>query len=233
MVLSPERRRAVSDWPPVGSKAMRGVGLLLAWWPLLAFPLLSQAINSPLRAQTPPETAPPAGNQPAASSPTEAPATQGQELSEKEKSLLQKINALKAPRWRSFGACRYDWAGWKLMGDGVRTTAVACGPEASTPAANELVAVHCDSLKLSLRSGDQAWSAWRLPYAAAESKERGGEDRMVASLCANAKPIPRPQPSAPPAVNPATKPAATKPTATPSTKKPGATPAQKSPTAKP
>jgi hypothetical protein len=144
------------------------------------------------------------------------------ELSEKEKELLQKINALKAPRWRSFGACRYDWAGWKLMGDGVRTTAVACGPDTSAPAASEQVAVHCDSLKLSLRSGDQAWSAWRLPYSAAESKERGGEDRMVASLCANAKPIPKPQPAAPPAVNPTAKPAAAKPTATPSSKKPPA-----------
>jgi hypothetical protein len=185
---------------------------------------LSQTIVSPLRAQTTgdAEAATPAANQPASANPAEAPAAEGQELSEKEKALLQKINALKAPRWRSFGACRYDWVGWKLMGDGVRTTAVACGPDTSAPAASEQVAVHCDSLKLSLRSGDQAWSAWRLPYSAAESKERGGEDRMVASLCANAKPIPKPKPAAPPAVNPTAKPAATKPTATPSSKKPPA-----------
>ena len=142
--------------------------------------------------------------------------------------MLQKINALKAPRWRTFGACRYDWSGWKLLNSGVRTTAVTCGPDTSTPATSEQVAVHCDSLKLSLSSGDQAWSSWRLPYSATESKERGGEDRMVASLCANAKPIPKTQPAAPPAVNPA----AIKPTAPPSTK-PGATPAQKSPAAKP
>lgn len=203
---------------------MRGMGLRLALSPLLALPLLSQAIVSPLRAQTTgeAEAATPAANQPASANPAEAPAPEGQELSEKEKALLQKINALKAPRWRSFGACRYDWAGWKLMGDGVRTTAVACGPDTSAPAATEQVAVHCDSLKLSLRSGDQAWSAWRLPYSAAESKERGGEDRMMASLCANAKPIPKPQPAAPPAVNPTAKPAAAKPTATPSSKKPPA-----------
>jgi hypothetical protein len=86
--------------------------------------------------------------------------------------------------------------------------------------------VHCDTLKLSVRSGDQAWSSWRLPYAASESKERGGEDLMVASLCANAKPIPRAQPAAPPAVNPAAKPAATpqkKPATAAPVKKPAAT----------
>jgi hypothetical protein len=198
------------------------MGLRLAWWPCLAAAVLSQTIVSPLQAQPTPQAESPAVSQPASSSPAEVPAKPGMELSEKEKELLQKINALKAPRWRSFGACRYDWAGWKLMGDGVRTTAVACGPDTSAPAASEQVAVHCDSLKLSLRSGDQAWSAWRLPYSAAESKERGGEDRMVASLCANAKPIPKPQPAAPPAVNPTAKPAAAKPTATPSSKKPPA-----------
>jgi len=207
------------------------MGLRLALSPLLALPLLSQAIVSPLRAQTTgeAEAATPAASQPASANPAEAPAPEGQELSEKEKALLQKINALKAPRWRTFGACRYDWSGWKLLNSGVRTTAVTCGPDTSTPATSEQVAVHCDSLKLSLSSGDQAWSSWRLPYSATESKERGGEDRMVASLCANAKPIPKTQPAAPPAVNPA----AIKPTAPPSTKKPGATPAQTSPAAKP
>lgn len=214
---------------------MRGMGLRLALSPLLALPLLSQAIVSPLRAQTTgeAEAATPAASQPASANPAEAPAPEGQELSEKEKALLQKINALKAPRWRTFGACRYDWSGWKLLNSGVRTTAVTCGPDTSTPATSEQVAVHCDSLKLSLSSGDQAWSSWRLPYSATESKERGGEDRMVASLCANAKPIPKTQPAAPPAVSPTGKPAATTPAATPSTKKPAAAPAQKPPAAKP
>lgn len=172
----------------------------------------------------------------AAAPTTTAPAVDATGLSEKEKALLQRINALKAPRWRPFGACRYDWAGWKLMADGVRTTAVQCGPETATntsagmPASS--VAVHCDTLKLSVRSGDQAWSSWRLPYGVAESKERGGEDLMVASLCANAKPIPKPQPGPPPAVNPAAKPAA-KSTATPASKKPTATSPQKPSATKP
>lgn len=177
------------------------------------------------------EPAPTSGSDAGAAAPTTtAPAADATGLSEKEKALLQRINALKAPRWRPFGACRYDWAGWKLMADGVRTTAVQCGPEtaantsAGMPASS--VAVHCDTLKLSVRSGDQAWSSWRLPYAASESKERGGEDLMVASLCANAKPIPRAQPAAPPAVNPAAKPAATpqkKPATAAPVKKPAAT----------
>jgi hypothetical protein len=157
-------------------------------------------------------------------------------LSEKEKALLQKLNALKAPRWQAFGACRYDWAGWKLMADGVRTTSVNCGPDtaATTNGSAPMgsVAVHCDTLKLSVRTGDLAWSGWRLPYAASESKERGGEDLMVVSLCANAKPIPKPQPAPPPALTPAAK-AAAKSTATPASKKPTATPAQKPPATKP
>ena len=189
---------------------MRATGLLLGWLPLLAASVLSHASVSPLQAQT------------------TATAAQEQELSEKEKALLQKINALKAPRWRTFGTCRYDWSGWKLLSSGVRTTAVNCGPDASPTAATELVAVHCDTLKLSIQRGDQAWSAWRLPYATAESKERGGEDLMVATLCANAKPIPTPQPVTPPAVNPAAKP-----TPTPATKTPTAAPAQKPPATKP
>jgi hypothetical protein len=179
------------------------------------------------------EPAPTSGSDAGAAAPTTtAPAADATGLSEKEKALLQRINALKAPRWRPFGACRYDWAGWKLMADGVRTTAVQCGPEtaantsAGMPASS--VAVHCDTLKLSIRTGDQAWSGWRLPYAASESKERGGEDLMVASLCANAKPIPKPQPAPPPAVTPAAKP-----NPTPARKKPTATSPQKPSATKP
>jgi hypothetical protein len=179
------------------------------------------------------EPAPTSGTGAGAAAPTTtAPAVDATGLSEKEKALLQKINALKAPRWQAFGACRYDWAGWKLMADGVRTTSVKCGPEtATTPdgsAATASVAVHCDTLKLSVRTGDQAWSGWRLPYAASESKERGGEDLMVASLCANAKPIPKPQPAPPPAVTPAAKP-----NPTPASKKPTATSPQKPSVTKP
>jgi hypothetical protein len=218
----------------------RGPLLLVAALALCAAPLATanaQEAPAAVESTESKEPAPTSGSDAGAAAPTTtAPAVDATGLSEKEKALLQRINALKAPRWRPFGACRYDWAGWKLMTDGVRTTAVQCGPEtaantsAGIPASS--VAVHCDTLKLSLRTGDQAWSSWRLPYAASESKERGGEDLMVASLCANAKPIPKPQPGPPPAVTPAAKPAA-KSTATPASKKPTATPAQKPPATKP
>ena len=208
---------------------MKRSGLVLGALPLITAVSIGAGGVAPGRAQEAPAKS-------LETQPTSGTSTGATDLSEKEKALLQKINALKAPRWRPFGACRYDWAAWKLMADGVRTTSVQCGPETadtmngSSPTAS--VAVHCDTLKLSVRSGDQAWSSWRLPYGAAESKERGGEDLMVVSLCANAKPIPKPQPAPPPAVNPAAKPAA-KSTATPASKKPTATPAQKPPATKP
>jgi hypothetical protein len=85
-------------------------------------------------------------------------------LSDKDKALLQKINALMAPRCCPFGTCSYDWSAWKLMAGGVRTTTVQCSvattasnptePVATTNTAS--VAVHCDTLKLSIRSGDHA-----------------------------------------------------------------------------
>jgi len=218
---------------------MTRTGVVRGPLPLVAALALSAAPLAAASGQEAPAKLAPIGSQEAApasaagagvaapATPAPAPAVDATGLSEKEKALLQKINALKAPRWRAFGACRYDWAGWKLMADGVRTTAVQCGPETeaatvgAAPAAS--VAVHCDTLKLSVRSGEQPWSSWRLPYAAAESKERGGEDLMVASLCANAKPIPKPQPAPPPAVNPSATPA----------KKPAAAPAQQKPASKP
>ena len=217
----------------------RGPLLLVAVLALCAAPLATvNAQEAPAAVESteskePPAPTPGAG---AAAPTTTAPAVDATGLSEKEKALLQKLNALKAPRWQAFGACRYDWAGWKLMADGVRTTSVNCGPDtaATTNGSAPMgsVAVHCDTLKLSVRTGDQAWSGWRLPYAASESKERGGEDLMVVSLCANAKPIPKQQPAPPPALTPAAKPAA-KSTATPASKKPTATPAQKLPATKP
>ncbi|NDD46353.1 MAG: hypothetical protein EBZ24_13395, partial [Synechococcaceae bacterium WB9_4xB_025] len=75
VVLKPARPGAVSDWTPIGSKLMRGVGLRLAWWPLLAAPVLSQAVVTPLQAQSAPEAAKP------------APTAQEPQLSDKEKGL--------------------------------------------------------------------------------------------------------------------------------------------------
>jgi hypothetical protein len=157
-----------------------------------------------------------------------APAAATTELTDKEKAVLQKIRALKAPRWRSFGSCRYDWSAWRLAPEAVRTTLRECG----VPPVAEAVAVHCATFKVSARSGDQPWSSWRLPLATSESSSRGGEDLMVAALCANAQtPAEPPTVSAPTTAKPSpTKPAATaKPTAT---AKPAA-PARPAATAKP
>ena len=91
---------------------------------------------------------------------------------------------MKVPRWRSYGLCRYDWSSWRLMDGAVRTTDVECGQDN----VKAKVAVHCETLQVSRQEGEASWSAWRLPYGTNESKSSGGEDRMVASLCANIQP---------------------------------------------
>lgn len=128
-------------------------------------------------------------------------------LTDKEKALLQRIRAMKTPRWRSFGACRYDWSSWRLSanGDGVRTTSAECGE----PPVTETVAVHCGTFKVSRRSGQEAWSPWRLPQSLEESKTSGGEDLMVAALCANAPLTPPPVAAKANAAKPATTKSAT------------------------
>ena len=170
----------------------------------------------------------PAGAQPApashgtpASTPVDSPAAASSAapgLNAKEQQLLERIRQLKAPRWRSYGVCRYDWSAWRLTEGAVRTTEVECGPENS----RALVAVHCDTLQVSRREGETAWMPWRLPLSAAESKTSGGEDLMVAALCANIKPsAPGASTPLPLTTTPApgvTKPAGPKPTAKPAAK---------------
>ena len=71
-------------------------------------------------------------------------------------------------------------------------------------------------------AADQLFTKLRgLPYSATESTARGSEDLMVVALCANSKPIPKPQAATPPAVAPDAKPTAK------TTAKPGVTPASK------
>lgn len=108
----------------------------------------------------------------------------GPGVSGKEQQLLDRIRQLKVPRWRSYGLCRYDWSSWRLMDGSVRTTDVECGQDN----VKAKVAVHCETLQVSRQEGEASWSAWRLPYGTSESKSSGGEDRMVASLCANIQP---------------------------------------------
>ena len=192
---------------------------------LIAGPAAALAQPAP---ETKPETAAPAN-------PVSGAAAPGTTINPREQQLLERIRQLKAPRWRSYGVCRYDWSAWRLTEGAVRTTDVECGANNS----RAVVAVHCDTLQVSRREGDTAWSPWRLPLTAAESKTTGGEDLMVAALCANITPTsegatgaPAPLKTVPNPASPAAKPAAsTKPSnAKPTTAKPTtAKPAGQSP----
>lgn len=201
---------------------MKRTGFVLGSLPLITGLCAAAGWLPPALAQEPPANSPATTTAAPGAATTAAPGPEtpavgdGTGLSDKEKALLQKLNALKIPRWRQFGPCQYDWSAWRLLPDDVRITSVQCGvataagkeKAASSATVSESVAVHCDSLKLNIKSADQPWSSWRLPYSATESSARGGEDLMVVALCANAKPIPKPQPATPPAVVPAAKPPA-------------------------
>ena len=127
----------------------------------------------------------PGGNASGTSEPgTSGAGVSGTGISGKEQQLLDRIRQMKVPRWRSYGLCRYDWSSWRLMDGAVRTTDVECGQDN----VKAKVAVHCETLQVSRQEGEASWSAWRLPYGTNESKSSGGEDRMVASLCANIQP---------------------------------------------
>lgn len=120
---------------------------------------------------------------PPPTTPTAPAATVAPDPTGREKELLERIKALKTPRLRSFGACRYDWGAWRLNGKGVRTTSSECGD----PPIRGSVAVYCDTLQINRRAGEGPWEGWRLPFTAEEAPVLGGEDRLVAALCANVR----------------------------------------------
>lgn len=107
-----------------------------------------------------------------------APATKP--LSSREQALLDQIRSAPVSSWRRYGQCQYDWGGWKLHGNGVRTTAADCGGTAL----RWVIAVSCPRLMVATRSRDGKWNQWE-PPAGPDSKFRQGEDEMVAALCAN------------------------------------------------
>lgn len=162
----------------------------------------------------------PAADPPPAQSPV-SPAGQGlPDPTAREKDLLERIRVLKTPRLRSYGACRYDWGSWRLNDKGVRSTSSECGD----PPIRGTVAVYCDTLQINRRVEEGPWDGWRLPYTAEESPLLGGEDRLVAALCANVrgagsggKDAAAPAPTAPAATPP---PLQTPPPAKPAAAKP-------------
>lgn len=186
----------------------------LGWMSLASLALLAAA-SLPGWGQAEPTASPGPGAAPPAtdsSAPRATPAPTARELL-----LLERIRQLKSPRWRSYGACRYDWSNWRLAEGAVRTTDVECGPENNRAVA----AVHCDTLQVSRREADGPWSPWRLPLTSAESKASGGEDQMVAALCANLRPAPAGG-AAPAPLNALPTPATATPAATPAKARPAA-----------
>lgn len=167
-------------------------------WLVLGLSALLSQLIAPVLAQPAGQSAPGGSAQPGGAAGT---AAEGEEpgISGREKQLLERIRRMKAPRWRTFGACRYDWGAWRLSEGGVRLTEVECG----TPPVRGTVAVHCETLRVTRRGDDGSWKAWRLPLAAEESTAMGGEDVMVATLCANLAPAPA---AAPPTRPPTTPP---------------------------
>jgi hypothetical protein len=123
--------------------------------------------------------------------------------------VLDRIRKLRDGDQRRFGNCSYRWDRWKLQPNGSRTTSYSCEGSAIV---DHTIGVNCSKLQINTynptaqRSGSSergAWGSWRLP-------EPGGEEQMVATLCANALPVP-------PATAGATGPA---PTSAPATKPP-------------
>ena len=88
----------------------------------------------------------------------------------------QKAKAYK-DRWREINGVFYDWEGWKLSRDGIRTTAYRNSLSISS-SLDGYIAVDCKSLKVSsmffIRSG---WSKWAAPSRS--------QDQMVLDLCSN------------------------------------------------
>lgn len=109
-----------------------------------------------------------------------------------QQAVLDRIRRLRDGDQRRFGTCSYRWDRWKLQPDGSRTTSYSC--EGNPPIANHTIGVNCSKLQINSfnpsaeRSGSSergAWGSWRLPAP-------GGEEQMVATLCANALPLPAP-----------------------------------------
>jgi len=122
-------------------------------------------------------------------------------LSPKEQAVLDRIRKAREGDLRSFGTCSYRWDAWKLQAGGVRTTTYSCQ---RSEILDHTIGVSCSALKLSFyrpvtplgQTPERwAWSTWRLP-------EAGGEEQMVAALCANALPAPVAAAEAKPGANP-------------------------------
>lgn len=135
----------------------------------------------------------------------------GEKPTSAQQAVLDRIRRLRDGDLRRFGTCSYRWDRWKLQADGTRTTTYSCE---DAKIVDRTIGVNCGKLQINSydplpKPNDKgeawAWGSWRLPQA-------GGEEQMVATLCANVLPQPQAKPAAGAAATPG-QPAATKPQA--------------------
>ncbi len=154
---------------------------------LLNAPMALAQAESATPTPTPTVPAPPISPaSPASGSP---PASSSGKPTTAQQAVLDRIRRLRDGDLRRFGTCSYRWDRWKLQPDGSRTTGYSCE---GSQIVNHTIGVNCSKLQINSynpnaeRSGSSergSWGTWRLP-------EAGGEEQMVATLCANALPIP-------------------------------------------
>ena len=194
----------------------------------LLFPLAAAAQDAPL---TPgPELSAPATGTPTAparggTTPPAGGSAAGVKPTPAQQAVLDRIRRLRDGDQRRFGSCSYRWDRWKLQSDGSRTTTYSCD---GTQIVDHTIGVNCSKLQINsytpaADAGGKAkrgtGGSWRLP-------QPGGEEQMVATLCANALPAPA---SSPPAASTPT--SSTPASSTPASPKPAASkPASSKPT---
>lgn len=173
--------------PVIAAAALLHPGLALAQTePGSPSPAITPAAGGGTPVPSPAVQTPPSGSTvaPPGGKPTSA-----------QQAVLDRIRRLRDGDLRRFGNCSYRWDRWKLQPDGSRTTSYSCE---GSQIVNHTIGVNCSKLQINSynpnaeRSGSNergGWGTWRLP-------EAGGEEQMVATLCANALPIPAAAPSA-------------------------------------
>lgn len=170
---------------------------------LLPGPVIAQATTQPA-APAPGEATPavpsatpgPTANPMPVTAIPAAPAAGGMPTAAQQ-AVLERIRRLRDGDQRRFGSCSYRWDRWKLLADGNRTTSYSCE---GTTIVDRTIGVNCSKLQINsydpvpqasakgdgkpeAKADSWAWGTWRLPKS-------GGEEQMVASLCANALPTP-------------------------------------------
>ena len=103
----------------------------------------------------------------------------------RERAALQQTKnqaiAARRKRYKTFGDRTYDWGGWKLAKNGVRSTVFT--PAYGTIRSPRFVAVSCKNMRTTTRAPRGKWSPWKIPT--------GAEEQMVVELCSQIKGAPR------------------------------------------